>query len=318
MFSGLAPPSPFAAGSNGAQPIPIPMSMPPDGQLADTAGTAFSQLSPYSIYQHPDPRFSSAPHSAAMSFAQNMFGSQSPAGSAGNVSGQSNKQMRPANAIPPHLLETANMNSAMSPINTPQTPFLLTGFPADLTGLSGSFNSAQSDVSEIMSPMGNSSNNATQMMTQKSDETVDMHTLYDIQIPPQQAAGHAAASLGSLSTQSPGISLGECTGSSFLNEDGTLSVFPSTSQPAQSAFIGGDSKKYGHKRTLTQDSSDSLSNMPLLERTSMEVAAAPFEKRYDAGNKMGSSEFDQFLFSLSQHQESIDSFSSALSPEMIE
>ncbi|KAJ1798105.1 hypothetical protein LPJ75_006914, partial [Coemansia sp. RSA 2598] len=225
MFSGLTPPSPFAS-SSGAQPIPIPMSMQA-GQLAETTGMAYSQLSPYSICQRPDSRYASAPHPATAPFVQNMHGSPLPgamAASGGRESGGSlgqNKHMRPANAIPPHLLETANMSSAMSPINSPQTPYSLTGIPPDFAGLSGSFNSIQSDLSEMMSPLSSS----TRQTTQKSDGTVDMQTLYDIQIPPQ-SAGHGGASLSSLSMQSPGVSLGDCVRGSYLNEDGTLSMLP--------------------------------------------------------------------------------------------
>ncbi|KAJ1882710.1 hypothetical protein LPJ57_000739 [Coemansia sp. RSA 486] len=307
MFCGLTPPSPFAGSNssnnnnnnNSAHPIPIPMS---GGQLASAA---YSQLSPYSIYQHPDPRYASAPHPATTPSGPALYGP--PAGQMA-VSGQS-KHMRPANAIPQHLLETANMTSAMSPINTPQSPFSLTGFPPDLSALPGSFNSMQSDLSEIISP-------SSIQAARKAE--VDIQTLYDIQIPPQQQAAlnQGTASLSSLSTQSPGFSLGEYTArGGYLNEDGTLSMLSSTSQPTQSAF--GDGRRRpasGHKRTLTQDSSDSLSNMPLLERASLEATAPPYMGEEAPRDKMSGAEFDQLLFSLSQG--SMQAYPPSLSPEM--
>ncbi|KAJ2380886.1 hypothetical protein GGI05_006157, partial [Coemansia sp. RSA 2603] len=67
---------------------------------------------------------------------------------------------------------------------------------------------------------------------------------------------------------------------SFFNQDGSLSLLPFT-QPAQSpqgpqslqgVQVAGAPPGAGHRRTLTGGSNDSLSNVPLAERASIESA----------------------------------------------
>ncbi|KAJ2720465.1 suppressor of los1-1 [Coemansia sp. Benny D115] len=68
------------------------------------------------------------------------------------------KQGIPINALPPHMLEHVNMRSAMSPLQSPQTPFSLNAnsFSGDLSGIPESVGSVRSEFSDLVLSQQNS------------------------------------------------------------------------------------------------------------------------------------------------------------------
>ncbi|KAJ2110775.1 hypothetical protein GGI16_000150 [Coemansia sp. S142-1] len=242
------------------QPISIPMS-----------GGGSMQY-PYAMPLHllhqqgASARYSSAPTNAESPYLQAAYQQQAQF-----------KQPRPATAIPPHLCNVSSIGgSSLSPLGSPQLAYMYGSLPTDMGASLGSFNSMQSDATDLASP--GSAGERMNLVTMPS-------SLYDVQIPGSPAAQQQAAMsfAGSRSGGSGGKNSGNGISpapsplTSATAGFGLPTQFPVPGKQsgmgegmAESILEAGRARTFvaaNHKRTMTDESSDSISNVPLIERS---------------------------------------------------
>ncbi|KAJ2862890.1 hypothetical protein GGH94_003974 [Coemansia aciculifera] len=245
------------------QPISIPMSG--------------SMQYPYAMPLHllhqqgANARYSSAPTNAESPYLQAAYQQQAQF-----------KQPRPATAIPPHLCNVSNIGgSSMSPLRSPQLAYMYGSLPTDMGASLGSFNSMQSDATDLASPGSAVGGDPMSLVTMPS-------SLYDVQIPGSPAAQQQQSAMAFAGPRSGG--------SGAKNSGNGMSPAPSPLTSATAGFglptqfpVPGKQNGVGegtpvtdsilevgrartfaaanHKRTMTDESSDSISNVPLIERS---------------------------------------------------
>ncbi|KAJ2058653.1 hypothetical protein GGI08_003387 [Coemansia sp. S2] len=242
------------------QPISIPMS-----------GGGSMQY-PYAMPLHllhqqgASARYSSAPTNAESPYLQAAYQQQAQF-----------KQPRPATAIPPHLCNVSSIGgSSLSPLGSPQLAYMYGSLPTDMGASLGSFNSMQSDATDLASP--GSAGDRMNLVTMPN-------SLYDVQIPGSPAAQQQAAMsfAGSRSGGSGGKNSGNGISpapsplTSATAGFGLPTQFPVPGKQsgigegmAESILEAGRARTFvaaNHKRTMTDESSDSISNVPLIERS---------------------------------------------------
>ncbi|KAJ2094420.1 hypothetical protein GGI09_005415 [Coemansia sp. S100] len=211
-------------------------------------------------------RYSSAPTNAESPYLQAAYQQQAQF-----------KQPRPATAIPPHLCNVSSIGgSSLSPLGSPQLAYMYGSLPTDMGASLGSFNSMQSDATDLASP--GSAGDRMNLVTMPN-------SLYDVQIPGSPAAQQQAAMsfAGSRSGGSGGKNSGNGISpapsplTSATAGFGLPTQFPVPGKQsgmgegmAESILEAGRARTFvaaNHKRTMTDESSDSISNVPLIERS---------------------------------------------------
>ncbi|KAJ2741322.1 hypothetical protein GGI20_005265 [Coemansia sp. BCRC 34301] len=187
------------------------------------------------------------------------------------------KQQRPATAIPPHLCNVSGIGGgSMSPLGSPQMAYMYGSLPTDLGSSLGSYNSMQSDGTDLASPssmqgvVGGGGNDPMNFVNISS-------SAYDVQIPgspavhQQQAAAVAtfASARGSGGGMSPAPSPLASAAAGFGLP--TQIPVPKRDGDSDGHSVAGRARTYtaetSHRRTMTDESADSISNVPLLERS---------------------------------------------------
>ncbi|KAJ2415931.1 hypothetical protein GGI10_001352 [Coemansia sp. RSA 2530] len=153
---------------------------------------------------------------------------------------------RPATAIPPHLCIGG---SSLSPLGSPQLAYMYGSLPTEMGSSLGSYNSIQSEGAEFASP-GNDPMNLVTMS----------NPLYDVQIPGSPAAQQQAA-MAFAGGKNPGMAP-----SVGLGLPSQLHV-PGRQDGGVEAGRAQTMGAATHRRTMTDESSDSISNIPLIERS---------------------------------------------------
>ncbi|KAJ2897687.1 hypothetical protein IWW38_001630 [Coemansia aciculifera] len=203
------------------------------------------------------------------------------------------KQPRPATAIPPHLCNVNGIGgSSMSPLGSPQLAYMYGSLPTDMGSTLGSYNSMQSDGTDLASP------GSIHGVTGDPLNFVNLpSSVYDVQIPGSPAAQQHAMTFSGSQGISPAPSPLGSTTAGF----GMPTQFPVPSKGGGNgdglSVTTGRARTYtaetSHRRTLTDESADSISNVPLLERSTFGDPEAGY-----APNSAMSVDFDP-----QQHQE---------------
>ncbi|KAJ2812885.1 hypothetical protein FBU31_007526, partial [Coemansia sp. 'formosensis'] len=248
-----------AAGSYGFPRPPQARARPGQPQPISIPMSAGSIQYPYAMplhLIHQNARYSSAPTNPESPYMQAAFHQAQ------------FKQTRPATAIPPHLCNNIG-GSSLSPMGSPQLAYMYGSLPADMGSALGSFNSIQSDRTDLASPGTAGGADPMNLVTMPS-------SLYDIQIPGSPAAQQQAAMAfrGGAKNSGGGLSPAPSPLSSGAAGYGLPTQFPVPGKQtgeAESTLEAGRSRAFtaaaGHRRTMTDESSDSLSNVPLIERS---------------------------------------------------
>ncbi|KAJ2090174.1 hypothetical protein IW138_002806 [Coemansia sp. RSA 986] len=264
--------------NHGVQPISIP-----------TSGATFLSPLASSSYLHTHTDIASAPAFHSMS---PLLGYGIPLNSGAKTQQQRNefngslpKSLRsPAPAIPSHMY-----NGGVAPSNIPvQSPLVYGSFNSDMGGTPGSFTSIQSDFSDTspsqpsfsfnqvpVTPTKTSSSADTTGMVgssgflgglQMDDPAIQQSTsIYDFQIPME------------LTTTTGSFNSGQHQMDMTFTNQGSMGFSLPNHFNAMSATLGGgpldnglsESESNRHERKTTGDSADSISSMPLLERSAM-------------------------------------------------
>ncbi|KAJ2060489.1 hypothetical protein GGI17_003690 [Coemansia sp. S146] len=219
--------------------------------------------------QGANARYSSAPTNAESPYLQAAYQQQAQF-----------KQPRPATAIPPHLCNVSNISgSSMSPLGSPQLAYMYGSLPTDMGASLGSFNSMQSDGTDLASPGSAVGGDPMSLVTMPN-------SLYDVQIPGSPAAQQQQAAMGfagprsggsGIKSSGNGISPAPSPLTSATAGFGLPTQFPVPGRQngegtpvTDSILEAGRARTFAaanHKRTMTDESSDSISNVPLIERS---------------------------------------------------
>ncbi|KAJ2003638.1 hypothetical protein GGI04_002896 [Coemansia thaxteri] len=189
-------------------------------------------------------------------------------------------QIKQPSALPPHLRHTAMSHMGSSP----QLPYMYGSLPSEL----GTFVDTFSDTSDTVGAAANSAGGG-----ESGNLAAASSSIYNLHVPPQSEEGaipRAVPSLPSLNSTNPAIAfslpmqhgaVSSTAGASF----GSTNYSPSNHSPLPSAGLM-ESSAYttsaNHRRTLTEDSTDSISNVPLMERSAL--AASSQAKMFTASS----------------------------------